>query len=215
MNNSTELKVTWIKTGGICGVASIVTYLLAAFAPLPDTLSYAAAFAFGPLVAIGAWGLYHGLALHRDSPLPQIATMFAIAGGVTVLLMLTTQQSIFGVMAAAMEKSNEPATKAAYEQIEHGLNSIHWGLDVAWHVLISVAVILFGVSMLKHPRFGKIFGALGIILGSLLLGFNLYHFPTPPASVDSIDWGPFVALWMAAAFVLLLRATAWAREQAR
>lgn len=93
--------------------------------------------------------------------------------------------------------------------ILRGLNSVHWGLDVAWDVLISTAVILFGISMLKHPVFGRILGGSGILFGGLLLAFNLYYFPTPPASVDSIDWGPAVALWMLASFVFLLKATNW------
>jgi hypothetical protein len=80
---------------------------------------------------------------------------------------------------------------------------------VAWDVLISTAVILFVISMLKHPAFGKILGGSGILIGGLLLAFNLYYFPTPPASVDSIDWGPAVALWMLVSFIFLSRATKW------
>lgn len=213
MNNPSNTKLAWATVGGVCGLASIASYLSAAFVPLPDILSYVAAFAFGPLVAIGALGLYHCLALQREGPLVQIATLFAIGAGVTVLLMLTTQQSIFGVMSAARANSPDVSTKEVYEKIALGLNSVHWGMDIAWDMLIGVSVVLFGTSMLKHPRFGKIFGALGIVLGVLLLGFNLYHFPTPPASVDSIDWGPFVALWMTTAFILLLRAKTWIREQ--
>lgn len=213
MTNTVELKRAWVNVGAICGLASIVSYLSAAFVPLPDTLSYVAAFAFGPLVAIGALGLYHCLALHRDGPLVQIATLFAMGAGITVLIMLATQQSIFGVMSAARANTADPIAKDVYEKIALGLNSIHWGMDIAWDMLIGAAVVLFGISMLTHPKFGKIFGTLGIVLGLLLLGFNLYHFPTPPASVDSIDWGPFVALWMTAAFILMLRARAWVREQ--
>ncbi len=213
MTNTSELQRGWVNAGAICGLASIVSYLSAAFVPLPQTLSYVAAFAFGPLVAVGALGLYHCLALHRNGPLVQTATLFAFGAGITVLIMLATQQSIFGVMNAARANSADPIAKDAYEKIALGLNSIHWGMDIAWDMLIGAAVVLFGVSMLTHPKFGKIFGALGIVLGLLLLGFNLYHFPTPPASVDSIDWGPFVALWLTAAFILTLRAKAWVREQ--
>jgi hypothetical protein len=188
-------------------------YLLAAFAPLPDTLSYVAAFSFGPLLAVGAIGLYHCLSLNRDSPLSQIAAVFAVAGGVTVLIMLSTQQAIFSMMRTAVNQAADPSSKATYEKVKEGLNSVQLGMDVAWDVLITVAVILFGIAMLRHPRFGKIMGSLGILLATLALTFNLYYFPIPPADAHSIDWGPFVALWLVAAFVMLFRAEKWARTK--
>lgn len=212
MNQNTEFSLSWIRVGGICGTLSIISYLSAAFLPLPDTLGYAAAFAFGPLLAIGMVGLYHCLAIHRQSPLIQIAVFFAIAGGVTVLVMLSTQQAIFSILKQAIGKASGPAEADLYRKIEDGLNAVHLGMDVAWDVLISTAVILFGAAMLRHPKFGKIIGGLGIVFGSLLLTFNIWYFPVPPVSSNSIDWGPFVALWMLATFMLLLRAVTWARE---
>jgi len=74
-------------------------------------------------------------------------------------------------------------------------------------------VILLGISMVKHPAFGKILGGAGIILGGLLLAFNLYYFPTPPATAESIDWGPAVALWMVVSYVFLLKSTAWVKSK--
>jgi len=157
-------------------------------------------------------GLYYCLAIERRSPLVQIAAIFAIADGITVLIMLSRQQAIFGVMKRAIEHASEPASADVYRKVEEGLNAVHLGMDVAWDVLISAAVILFGIGMLRHPKFGRVMGALGIVLGGLLLGFNLWYFPVPPASANSIDWGPFVALWLLATFILLLRAVRWARE---
>ncbi len=213
MAESRNLTLSWVRVGGVCGLLGGIMYALAAFAPLPDILSYAAAFAFGPLLSVSAVGLYHVLAAHRDSPLLQIATLFAIAGGITVLLMLTTQQSIFGIMDSAMKRAGDETAKGHAKMVLNGLNSVHWGLDVAWDVLISTAVILFGVSMLRHLAFGRILGGAGILFGGLLLVFNLYYFPTPPASVDSIDWGPVVALWMLVSFVFLLKSASWIKNK--
>jgi hypothetical protein len=213
MAHDTGLSLSWIRAGGVCGLLGIGAYLAAAFAPLPDTLGYAAAFAFGPLIAVGAAGLYHCLALAHRGPLVQVAAGAAIAGGVTVLVMLTTQQAIFGVMKRAIAAAGNPASADIYRKVGDGLDAVHMGIDVAWDVLISVAVILFGIAMLGHPKFGRAMGALGVVLGALLLGFNLWYFPVPPSAAKSIDWGPFVALWLLAAFVLLLRAAQWAREQ--
>ena len=199
-----DINRSWIRVGGVCGVLSVASYLTAAFAPLPDLFSYITAFAFGPLLAIGLVGLYHCLALEHRGPLVQIAALFGIAGGITVLMMLTTQQAIFSVIKRAVPVSAE---------LKQGLNAVHLGLDVAWDVLISVAVILFGISMLRHPSFGRILGGIGIVSGALALSFNLWYFPTPPSAANSIDWGPFVALWLLVTFIMLLRSSKWAKEQ--
>jgi hypothetical protein len=213
MGDATDVSVRWIRTGGICGLLGVGAYAAAAFAPLPDTLGYAAAFAFGPLLSIGLVGLYHALALRSRGPLVQIATLLGVAGGVAVLVMLTVQQAIFGLTKQAIAKASDPGAADVYRKIAEGLNAVHFGIDVAWDVLISASVILFGIAMLRHPKFGWIHGGIGIVLGALLLGFNLWYFPTPPASADSIDWGPFVALWFVVTSVRLLRAERWAREK--
>ncbi|MGE0646273.1 MAG: hypothetical protein AB7P24_21695 [Nitrospira sp.] len=213
MAHNTEHSLSWIRVGGVCGLLSIGAYLAAAFAPLPDTLSYAAAFAFGPLLAVGAAGLYHCLALSHRGPVVQVAAIAAIAGSVTVLIMLTTQQAILGMMKRVIAGASDPASADIYRKVADGLDAVHLGIDVAWDVLISIAVILFGIEMMRHPKFGRVMGMLGVVLGGLLLGFNLWYFPVPPATANSIDWGPFVALWMLVTFILLLRAVQWAREQ--
>lgn len=213
MSQDTELVQSWINVGSACGLLGIVVYLLAAFAPMPDKLVLACAFAFGPLLAIGTIGLYYCLALHRNCPSVQIAVILAVGGGITVLVMLATQQSIFELMRSAIEKTGQPEVKDAYRKIQEGLNAVHLGMDVAWDVLISTAGICFGYNMLKHPAFGKVIGGIGMLLGTLLLVFNLRYFPVPPISADSIDWGPFVALWFIAVFVLLWRSKTWARKQ--
>src|SRR5262245_24034870 len=156
-------------------------------------------------------GLYYCLAIHHRGPLVQIATIFGIAGGVTALVMLTTQQAIFSVIKRASSPT-DPAATELIQKIKDGLNAVQLGIDVAWDVLISVAVILFGIAMLRHPRFGRIFGSIGIISGFLVFSFNLWYFPTPPSAANSIDWGPLVALWLLVTFVLLLRSSKWAGE---
>jgi len=213
MEHQTDLSLSWIRVGGVCGLLGIGAYLAATFVPLPDTLGYAAAFAFGPLLAVGAVGLYHCLALVQRGPLVQVAAVAAIAGSVTVLIMLTTQQAIFGVMKRAIAEASDPASADVYRKVANGLDAVHLGIDVAWDVLISVAVILFAIAMMRHPRFGRVMGVSGVGFGGLLLVFNLRYFPVPPAAANSIDWGPFVALWLLAAFLLLLRAVPWAREK--
>jgi hypothetical protein len=48
-----------------------------------------------------------------------------------------------------------------------------------------------------------------VALGALLLAFNLYMFPQPPAEAELIDWGPFTALWWLAVIVQMIRSRTW------
>ena len=204
----TLLKFRWIKFGCVAGILSLASYAAAAFVPLPDAVGYLAAFAFGPLLSIGFVGLYHFISLQKNSPWLQAGTLLAIAGGVTVLLMLCVQQSIFATMDEVKEKNI-----VFSPELKTGLNAVQLGLDVAWDVLISGAMILVGIGMFGHSRFGKIFPIAGIILGTLLLSFNIYYFPVPPDESGSIDFGPFAALWFLVVFIIVAVSMKWVKEQ--
>jgi len=192
---------SWARIGGWAGIAAVAAYLLAAFAPLPDRAGYALAFAFGPLVAVASVGMGRVLAAERPGALPDLGAVFGIGAGFMVLAMLTTQQAIF-----ARTPLGDGAVDEGTKALRRGLDAVHFGLDVAWDVLIGVSLLLFAIAMLRHSRFGRVMGATGIALALLLLGFNLWTFPVPPAAAGTIDWGPFVALWMLVANALLLRA---------
>jgi len=186
--------VAWIKTGSTCGLLSLLIYFIAAFVPMPPLFTYITAFSIGPLLAIGCAGLFHFL-IHDDySPRVMIAAISGVVAGIMLLLMLTVQQSSFAIMDKYTQAANGNV-QVNDKYITDGLNSIHFGIDIAWDVLISIATILFGFSLTKKTLYWKILGIAGSIFGLLLLSFNLYHFPNPPESVQSIDWGPFVALW--------------------
>ena len=208
MKTQNDISIPWIRTGAICGFAGIGAYAFAAFIPAPDFISYLAAFSFGPLLSIAIAGLYHLLAFHKKTPLLQVGTLLSMTGGITVLLMLCVQQSIF----VSLKRIEEESTDDLYSKLSEGLNSVQLGLDVAWDVLIASGTVLIGISMLNHPRFGKIIGGIGSLLGLLLLGFNIYYFPTPPADANSIDWGPFVALWYGVVAVMMLLSVRWAQN---
>jgi hypothetical protein len=97
---------------------------------------------------------------------------------------------------------------------ESPLQAIWLGLDVAWDAYIGLGTVLFGVSMLLHPRFGRLFGASGIVLGLSLLVLNLYTFPTPPSNAGLVDLGPFLGLWYLAVSVQMWRSLGWAQAVA-
>lgn len=101
---------------------------------------------------------------------------------------------------------------ATGDHTESSLQAVWLGLDVAWDAYIGVGTALFGFSMLRHPRFGRVFGGSGMAIALALLCFNLYTFPTPPANAGLIDLGPIVGVWYLAVTLRAQGSLAWARE---
>ena len=161
MTDDSALGRSWMRAGTICGFAGGLAYALAAFAPLPDTAAYAAAFAFGPLLALGLVGLYHGVATEGTGPLLQSAVILGVAGGMTVLIMLTAQQAIFALMGDAIAGAADAAAADTYRKVREGVNAVQLGIDVAWDVMIGVSVVLFALAMRRHPAYGRVVGGIG------------------------------------------------------
>lgn len=204
MSLSIDSQVRWSRIGGISGMAAVLSYIGAAFIPMPDMLTLAAAFAFGPLLAVACVGLHCATPAWAGSPLTQIAAGFGVAAGSTVLAMLSVQQAIFAAITEAREAGSD------VQAVTGLVHAVHLGLDVAWDVLISMAVMLFSAGMLRlHGMAGKLMGSSGLVLSGLLLGYNLWYFPQPPVDADSIDWGPFVALWLLLCFTMLATRRPW------
>ena len=89
-----------------------------------------------------------------------------------------------------IRQAGDPAIKEAYYRIWQGVNTVQLGIDVSWDIFITVSTVLFGVTMLRHPRFGKILGSFGIILGLATLTLNPYTFPVPPKEDGSCAPSP-------------------------
>jgi hypothetical protein len=73
----------------------------------------------------------------------------------------------------------------------------------------GIGLLLFAIAMLRHPRFGRVFGSVGIVLIVALLVLNLAAFPIPPEP----DLGPFVALWATAMPAQTLRSVQWVKAR--
>ncbi len=197
-----NLPVSYDRTGAVAGVAALVSYFGAAVLPLPG-ISHLLGFAFGPLMVVSFVGIYAFFGRHRLSPALHISYLFGIIAGILVTSLIFIQVANNQWHTEGMAEAGSEEIKQYLKAAHRGANRVQAALDVAFDVFITVAVILLGYCMLGHPRFGKVFGFSGIILGSLLLGLNLYTFPTAPAESGLFDAGPLMGLWLLVVFTWL------------
>ena len=212
MSQESQLQLNWIKAGIITGFLTTVIYPLLIFAPLPDLLGIILACFVGPLLSIASYGLYQFIKIHRKTVSLQIAAVSNIIAGTVFNLMLIVQLARRMGMSDYLKSVNQGITTEMLQWISRGVLTVQAGLDVSWDVYIAIGTFFFGLNMLAHPKFGKIFGAAGILLALLMLAFNLYTFPTPPMEAGLIDFGPFIGLWYFAITIQILRSIKWARE---
>jgi predicted cobalt transporter CbtA len=205
-SESTTLR-TWIRVAGTTGIASVFSYFGAAFLPLPDVATRLLAFAFGPLLVVSFLGMYRYLSRQVDGPVLQTALLFGVIAGAMVTSMLVVQVGNNMVRADVLESAETESAREAVNLAWRAVNRVQYLLDVVWDIFICGALILLGTAMLRHPRYGKIWGGVGILVASLLLILNLQTFPEAPAYAGSVDLGPLAALWMLTVFIrtLLIR----------
>jgi hypothetical protein len=194
---------SWVKTGGICGLIGGCMYFLAAFVNMPAVLKYAAAYSFAPLLAIGCAGLFVFFSGADNKPRFRKAWITATAGVLLLLAMMTVQQTIFSDL-QQFPKATYGAINPDGEQVGIGLAAVQPILDIACEIFITTALFLFAFSMLRQTWFWKITGATGFVLALLLVLSNFYTFGIPSIETESINWGPFVAIWLLFVFATLL-----------
>lgn len=205
LTDSSQVTDDWIRYGGYSGLLFALIFLSIAVIPLPDRLETFLALIFPLFLLVGHIGLYHFLSRHRQSFTSQLAVITGIGAPVLVSAMLTVQMSLVSYMERYYTPLDE-VTRAAQINIWRAVDSVQLGLDVAWDMFILPTVLLFSLSIMKHPAFGRVFGFIGFILGAAGLFLNIFTFPTPPINVGLPDVGPFVVSWYLVLFALMIRA---------
>ncbi len=213
------------RVGGICGIAAVLVYLGAVLLPGIDgktveefltavgtgrngnviMLEHFFGAGFGVLGIIAVWGLHRLLSSEKSSIASSVAAIFGYAAFAIVASMLIVQGTVMARMGArfvAASASDQPMVVMLYR----GLRSVDLGLDLAWDVFGCISFLLFAVLMIRNRHFGLIFGLSGIIIGGLLLSFNIATAPTPPGNAGLLDFGPLEGLWFLAVSIQMLRA---------
>jgi len=213
MDDERNIYRNWVRVGIYAGFAVSVIYPLMIFVPLSRKITLVFASLFGPLLMTASLGLYFFLKAHRKSVTVQLAVLSNIIAASMVSLMLIVQFSVNLSMPGLMASAGGEVSEATKKWIWQVVDKVQLGMDVTWDIFIAIGTILFGAATMKHPRFGKIFGLFGLLIGHFLLVFNLSTFPTPPGEAGLIDLGPAAGLWYLAAALLMLRSLKWFDKQ--
>lgn len=197
--------VRWMRTGGIAGIIAVAVYSTFFFVPWPVQGGVIVATLFGLLLGVGCAGLLAFLELEGRSVTAEVATAFGVMAGLTVMLMLIVQ------LAVRYPAVGGGPADAATADLPQALDRIHFGIDVAWDMLIGAATLLYSYAALHHARLGAAYALPGFLIAIALVVTNLLTFPFPPAGSGSVDVGPLVGLWYVALSVRALTSIGWAR----
>lgn len=208
-----RLTRTWIRLGIVCGLVTMVIYPVVLMVKMPGILLAALAGAFGPLLALASIGTYHFIALYRRTVTVQIAVLSNIIAGVLVNLMMITQLSVNLWMRSSPELALGGPSRQILDDAWKVVNQVQLGMDISWDIFIAVGTILFAVSMLRHPKLGRILGWTGILVGAGIFVTNFLTFPIPPSEGGLIDLGPVMGLWYLAVGIKLILSLKWVDER--
>lgn len=198
-------------SAGIAGILGVLAYLLAIFIPWPDSqFGTSAALlvisAFPILGIIFAHGLCDCVAAEAPGTAVRLGFVFAVAAFATLLAMIIVQLAVGAALPEIARELDAPVRRA----LARGLRMVDLGLDVAWDMLIGVALICLGWAMRPRRGLGPGWGIPAIVLGAALIVLNAATFPSPPGDRGLIDIGPLIGL-----FILALAARlAWLGRRA-
>jgi hypothetical protein len=187
--SSRELDYRWAGVTAISGIVGIVAYLgtSAASHSTSPIIAVPLLFAFAFGITVSSIGLYYVLGGTTGSRMALIAAVANVTAAAQLLAMLTVQLSVLAMV----------------EQPEAALKAVWWGLDVAWDLYVGTGTILFALCMLGRRGLGALFAVPGLLIGSILLLFNILTFPNPPEIAGLVDVGPLIGLWYLVVYVRL------------
>jgi len=206
MNTLSHPQNHWALAGIISGVGAAITYFMAIAGPLPLVGSYVAFMGFGPLLCVAIVSFYYYLKVSNDTITLRLGTVLLVLAGAINTLMAAMQGALRIYMNDLPQaESSIETTKVAWKLAMHVGNAMQLGADVAWDYFVLPGLILFGIGIMNHPRFGKWFGWTAVVIGASGMVFNCWTFPNPPDTVGLIDVGPLAGIWFTVFTVQMVR----------
>lgn len=204
MNEEKQRIITWINIGIICGL--IVSFIYPSLQFISNLhLGVVLAVSMGLLLSLASAGLYHFIIIYKKTITAKIALVANIIAGAILIQMFLVQLAI----ASSKPDSISESSKWIWNSVNH----VHYGLDVAWDVYIFIGTLLFAISAFKHPKLGKIFSIVGILISLAMISSNIATFPINPGSEGLIDFGPLIGLWYLAVTLKIIFSRKWIYDQ--
>lgn len=213
MHDEKDQYMAWVRIGIVAGLIASIIYPLMIFLSLPKIVTVIFASLFGPLLGIGSLGFYFFLKAHNKTISGKLAVISNVIAGVVANMMLIVQLSVNLSIDDLMASAGDGISESTMKWVWRVVDRVQLGMDISWDFFIGAGTILFGIAMLKHPRFGRIFGGTGVLIGLLLLGFNFAAFPVPPDNAGLVDLGPVLGLWYLAATIQIILSLRWLDRQ--
>ncbi|MBD3232813.1 MAG: hypothetical protein GF315_03720 [candidate division Zixibacteria bacterium] len=210
---NSNLQYRWIKTGAYCGLLASLIYPVMITINVPLFAGLILVGLFGFFLAVASIGLYHLLALNRKTVTVLIAAVFNIIASAIFNMMVIVQLAVKQTMRDYLSDTGDEPTRDMLNWIWRSVDKVHLGLDISWDFYLCAGSLLFAINMLRHPRFGMVFGGAGIVISVFLLGLNLYSFPIPPGQSGLLDLGPVLGLWYLVVAIQTFRSLRWVKEK--
>ncbi len=193
------------------GVAVLATYLATATGAVHGTnpLLLTLVFAIGPVAIVGILRFVKDVAPAGETTTWRLARLLLVVAFVLFTTMVILQQMFALQFPALIAAAATPATAETLRVVRSGVNLVQLGLDVAFDVFYCTGLIALGSALYRHPAFGKVIGAAGVICGLALLATNMLAFPYVPTERGLVDLGPVTGVWWLV--VIGLRARQWRR----
>jgi hypothetical protein len=198
---------SWIRAGIGAGLAACFVYPVMVYIEVPGILQLALGATFGPALAVASVALARVLQSRRRTVSVELAGIANALSGALVTAMIIVQ---LAVKTSTAPSGDEQLTAFVVRRIW----DVILGLDVSFDVFIGLGTFLFGLNMLRDPRFGRIMGWIGMtIAAGMIIGANLYYFPDPPRQHGFPEIGIFTGLWYLAVVVMLIRSLRKGRQE--
>ncbi|HEY4613555.1 MAG TPA: hypothetical protein VII11_11285 [Bacteroidota bacterium] len=212
MEHDTSLEERWIRVGIVAGFVACISYPVMSFVSMPLMAVLTVGSAFGPSLGIASVGLYYFFRLERETVAGQIGAIANLLAGALVTAMILVQLAIEVPQLKHIEQFGKDES---VQTMVRWIWKVDLGLDVAFDVFIGIGTFCFGLRMMKHPKFGALFGVVGMVIALVgLLGLNFYTFPNPPgeSGFAAFEPGLYTGLWYLAVTIQMWRSLKWVRE---